>query len=171
MIKNIILILSLIVFLTSCDNNRVFDQYKSLPNQWPRDSVITFKVPNLDSLKTYNLFINIRNTDAYRYNNLYLVTAMNFPNGKVVQDTLEYEMAYPDGAWMGVGFTESKASKLWYKKGVRFKENGDYTFTIRQAMRRIGEKEGIENLQGITEVGLRIEEAPQVEITDKTAGK
>lgn len=159
MIKNAIFVLSFILILVSCDNNRVFDAYKSLPNQWSRDSVVTFRVQGLDSLGAYNLFINIRNTDSYPYSNLYLVTAMNFPNGKVIQDTLEYEMAYPGGNWMGVGFTESKASKLWYKQGVQFKENGEYTFHIRQAMRKIGEKEGIENLEGITEVGLRIEKA------------
>lgn len=167
MIKNIILLLSPFLFLVSCDNNRVFDQYKSLPNQWARDSVVTFTVQDLDTLKPYDLFINIRNTDLYRYSNLYLVAAMNFPNGKVIQDTLEYEMAYPDGEWMGVGFSESKASKLMYKKDVQFMEAGVYTFKIRQAMRKSGEKEGIENLKGITEVGLRIEKAQEKERTEK----
>src|SRR5699024_8200802 len=147
----------LILLVSSCDQNRVFDQYKSLPNQWDRDSVITFKVKDLDSLQAYDLFINIRNTNDYRYSNLYLITAINFPNGKVIKDTLEYKMAYPDGQWMGVGFTESKASKLWYKKEVYFDEKGTYSFNIRQAMRKLGEIEGIRKLDGITEVGLRIE--------------
>ncbi len=157
MIKQVVVILCLTLVFSGCDDRRVFDQYKSLPNSWNRDSVVRYKVQGLDSTAAYNLFINIRNTNQYQFSNLYLITDMSFPNGKVVKDTLEYEMAYPDGKWMGIGFTESKASKLWYKKAVQFKEPGAYTFQIRQAMRRNGEKKGIENLKGITEVGLRIE--------------
>lgn len=154
-----ILVFSLILALclTSCDKNRVFDEYKSLPEKWNRDSVVTFKVNGLDSVQPYNLFINLRNTNAYKYSNLYLITAMDFPNGKVVKDTLEYKMAHSDGEWMGVGIGETKASKLWYKEGVRFPEEGTYTFSIRQAMRQNGEEDGIENLKGITEVGFRVE--------------
>ncbi len=159
MTKTIGLCILMALCLTGCDKARVFDQYKNLPNQWNRDSVITFKVNGLDSLQTYNLFINLRNTDAYSFSNIYLVTRINFPHGKVIQDTLEYNMAYPDGKWMGVGIGDVKTSKLWFKKDVRFTEKGTYVFKIRQAMRRNGEKDGIKNLKGITEVGLRIEKA------------
>lgn len=147
--------------MVGCDHNRVFDSYKSLPNQWNKDSIVSFKVEDLDSLQDYNLFINLRNTNDYPYRNIYLVTRMSFPHGKVIEDTLEYQMAYPDGEWMGVGTGEAKASKLWYKKGVRFPEEGVYTFSIRQVMRENGERYGIKNLKGITEVGLRIEKPQQ----------
>jgi len=158
-----IFIVSLVIIccLSSCDKNRVFDDYKSLPNSWNRDSVISFKVSRLDTVQAYNLFINLRNTNAYKFSNIYLVTSMDFPSGKVIQDTLQYKMAHSDGEWMGVGYGDSKASKLWYKKNVRFSEEGTYTFKIRQAMRRNGEKNGIKNLKGITEVGFRIEKPNQ----------
>lgn len=148
-----------LICLIGCDKNRAFDQYKSLPDEWHKDSVLTFEVENLDSLQTYNLFINLRNSNAYEYNNIYLITKMNFPNGQVIKDTLEYDMAYPDGEWMGVGMNDSKTSKLWYKNGVRFAEEGTYTFNIEQAMRKNGEEKGIKKLKGITDVGLRVEKA------------
>lgn len=149
--------LLIFICLMSCDKNRVFDEYKSLPNEWNKDSIISFEVKEMDTIQKYDLFINIRNTNDFEYNNLFLITHINFPHGKVVQDTLEYQMSYPDGEWMGVGAGENKASKLWYKKGVRFEEEGTYTFKIRHAMRKNGERESIENLKGITEVGLRVE--------------
>jgi len=142
---------------TSCDKNRVYDNYKTLTGYWEKDSILTFEVNDMDSLQRYDLFINLRNTNDYEYSNIYLITEMSFPYGKVVEDTLEYEMAYPDGEWMGVGIGEVKTSKLWYKKGVRFNEPGTYEFKIRQAMRKNNHREGIEKLKGITEVGLRIE--------------
>ena len=145
------------LFLTSCDKNRVFDQYQSLPGEWHRDSVVSFKVPAPDTIRNYNLFINLRNNSDYRYSNLFLVTSLNFPNGKVLTDTLEYEMTTPSGEWLGTGFGELKENKLWYRENIRFTEAGEYEVNIQQAMRKNGETEGIESLDGVTEVGFRIE--------------
>lgn len=161
MARAFILLLLTAFCVTGCDDNAVFDHYQSLPNQWNKDSIVTFKVNDLDSLQSYNLFINISNTDDYSFSNLYLITQMIYPHGKVIQDTLEYEMAHPNGEWMGVGLGEAKWSKLWYKEQFQFSEQGTYTFKFRQAMRRIGEKDGLQIVKGITEVGLRIENTNQ----------
>lgn len=84
---------------------------------------------------------------------------MQFPNGKVISDTLEYEMTKPNGEWLGTGFGDVKENKLWYKENVKFYESGDYCVRIKQAMRKNGQVEGIEDLQGITDVGFRIEKS------------
>ena len=141
----------------SCDKSRVYDNYKSLPNQWARDSVVTFKMKAPDTINPYNLFINLRNNSDYKYSNLYLITEINFPNGKVISDTLQYEMAIPSGEWLGTGFGEVKENKLWYKENFRFSEAGEYAITLQQAMRKRDSVSGIKNLEGITEVGFRIE--------------
>ena len=143
--------------LSSCDKNRVYDRYESLPDQWHRDSVVSFKFEPRDTIQPYNLFINLRNTSDFNYSNLFLVTNMIFPNGKVISDTLEYRMAEPSGEWLGTGFGELKENKLWYKENVRFSEEGEYQINIQQAMRRSGETEPLQGLEGITEVGFRIE--------------
>lgn len=145
------------LLFTSCDPKRVYDEYKSLPNGWNKDSIITFNLKNVDSLKAYNLFINIRNNNQFKYSNLFLITQMQFPQGKVVTDTLEYEMAAPNGEWLGTGSGDEKENKLWYKQNVKFEESGIYQVKIQQAMRKSGSEEGIQNLRGITEVGFRIE--------------
>lgn len=151
-----IVVISSFIFW-SCDSKRVYDTYKSLPNQWNKDSIISFKVDKLDTISNYNLFINIRNNADYQYANLFLITEIQFPKGKVITDTLEYKMAKPDGSWLGTGFGDVKENKLWYKEGVRFTEPGSYQVSIRQAMRKNGSVEGIQNLKGITDVGFRIE--------------
>ncbi|MBW2961645.1 gliding motility lipoprotein GldH [Mesonia aestuariivivens] len=156
--KTLVYSLLFIFCLASCDSKREYDQYKSLPEKgWRKDDIVSFNVKDIDTINTYNLFINLRNNSKYNYNNIFLITEMNFPNGKVISDTLEYEMAYPNGDWMGLGFGEIKESKLWYKSGVQFPEKGTYQFTIRQAMRKNGKVDGISNLEGITDVGFRIE--------------
>ncbi len=143
--------------LTSCDKKRVYDEYKPVTGGWEKDSTLVFKLGKLDSLQNYNLFINVRNNKDYNYRNLFLITEMRFPQGKVITDTLEYEMAAPDGTWLGTGFGDVKESKLWYKENVSFTEPGEYRVAIKQAMRKNDQVDGIENLEGITHVGFRIE--------------
>ncbi|SDS40203.1 gliding motility lipoprotein GldH [Gramella sp. MAR_2010_147] len=149
------LILTIVLF-SSCDKNRVFDEYESIQG-WHKDSLVNFELKNIDSLKTYNLFINIRNNNDYQYSNLFLITEIKFPQGKVISDTLEYDMSKPNGEWLGTGFGDVKENKLWYKENVRFEESGRYEVSIQQAMRKNGEVNGIQELQGITDVGFRIE--------------
>lgn len=151
-------ILAFLFVLVSCDKSRVVDQYESLPGQsWQKDSVVSFTFNAPDTIRPYNLFINLRNNSDYRYSNLFLIANMNFPNGRVISDTLEYRMAEPTGEWLGTGFGEIKENKLWYKESIRFTEDGEYRIDLQQAMRKSGEPQGIEDLEGITEVGFRIE--------------
>lgn len=155
--KFLVCSLLLIVGLTSCDSKRAYDRYETIPGSWNKDSVVSFHVKMKDTLSPYNLFINLRNDNNYSYSNLFLITEIDFPHGKKVTDTLQYEMTKPDGTWLGVGMGEIKENKLWYKQHVRFSEKGTYTVSIRQAMRQNGSEKGIEKLAGITEVGFRIE--------------
>ncbi|MFD1062508.1 gliding motility lipoprotein GldH [Winogradskyella litorisediminis] len=144
----------------ACDSKSVFDEYRSLPNQWNKDSVVSFKVEAPDTLNNYNLFINLRNNNDFKYSNLYLITGLEYPNGKTFIDTLEYKMAAPNGELLGRGFTDLKENKLWYKghkTPFKFTEIGTYTFKVQHAMRKFGEVDGLDNLEGVTEVGFRVE--------------
>ena len=145
------------VCLMSCDKKRVFDEYKSIPIKWNKDSIITFKLQNIDSVQNYNLFINVRNNSDFAFSNLFLIAQIQFPQGKVITDTLEYQMATPNGQWLGTGFGSIKENKLWYKENFRFNEAGEFNVSIQQAMRKNRSEQGIENLEGITQVGFRIE--------------
>lgn len=163
--KPAFLLLFIVIFsgLFSCDSDRVFDEYEAIPGVWNKDSIVSFTIEDelLDSVQDYNLFINVRNNNEYNYSNLFLITEIQFPYGKVISDTLEYEIAAPDGAWLGTGFGDIKESKLWYKENVQFSEPGDYEVRIEQAMRKNDEIEGIKDLEGITHIGFRIEKSTQ----------
>jgi len=144
------------VLIIGCDEKRVFDEYQAVQG-WHKDSLVNFEIEELDSTQVYDLFINIRNNNQYAYSNLFLITKIHFPQGKVISDTLEYEMAKPSGEWLGDGFGDIKENKLWYKENVNFPEPGSYRVSIEQAMRTNGEVDGIEELEGITDIGFRIE--------------
>ena len=63
----------------------------------------------------------------------------------------------PNGELLGSGFSDVKENKLWYKERMIFEENGNYQVSIQQAMRENGKVKGVEYLQGITDIGFRIE--------------
>ena len=85
---------------------------------------------------------------------------LNYPNGKVTKDTLEYLMAKPSGELLGVGFTSIKEHKLLFKgldKSFVFSEEGTYKVHIQQSMRLLGKPNGIAILDGIIDVGFSVE--------------
>jgi gliding motility-associated lipoprotein GldH len=153
--------ISLLLFIVSCNTDTVVSETRALSEVWNKNSEVTFEIPKLDSLKKYNVFLNIRNSNEYKYSNLFLIVSMNFPHGKTITDTLEYKMANPDGSWLGEGIGSIKENKLWYKERVSFVEEGTYTITVAQAVRNNGDVDGVTNLEGITDVGFSIEEATQ----------
>ena len=156
--KRLILILGILVAFVSCDSNSVFDQYISLKkNSWLLTDSLDFKVTINDTISRNNVYINIRNNREYQFSNLYLITRFDFPNGKKIVDTLQYEMTDKNGKFLGKGISEIKHSKLMLKENIIFPISGQYSISIWQSMRRNGEINGINKLHGVTDVGLRIE--------------
>ena len=142
----------------SCSDNKiVYGDIQSVGEAWGKEEVMHFDIPEMDTLQSYNIYLNLRNNHHYPYNNIYLIVGLEYPNGKQEVDTLQYRMAYPNGEWMGEGIGSLKESLLWYKEDFRFLEEGSYKISIQQAVRKNGEVEGDAALKGITDVGFRIE--------------
>ena len=156
--RNFLVLLISINTLISCDTNHVLDDYETLPKVWKKGDSISFMFKSPDTLKTYNMFLNLRNNNTYEFSNLFLIVGLETPSNNKTIDTLEYQMTAPNGEWLGSGFSEIKENKLWYKDAIQFKESGDYTLTIEHAIRKNGNVNGVEQLKGITEIGYRLEE-------------
>ncbi len=147
----------ILVLLASCETKTVYSEYHQLSNGvWQVDDTIQFNFSELDTLKKYNVFLNVRNDNDFPYSNLFLITELDYPNGETVSDTLEYEMAMSDGKWLGKGLGSVKESKLWFRENIDFSSSGVYKFRVIHAMRQNGKVEGVSNLKGITDIGLEI---------------
>jgi gliding motility-associated lipoprotein GldH len=157
-IRHSIFLFAALLLFCSCDNKRVFDEYKEFDGTWNKDSIVSFEFEQQDTVKLYDMFINIRNNNDYPFSNLYLIVEMQQPGTNVTQvDTLEYQMAEADGTLLGEGMTDIKESKLWYKEKQRFPKPGKYKINIQQAVRESGQVPGVQELEGVMEVGFRIE--------------
>ena len=147
----------ILVLLASCETQTVYSEYHQLSNGvWQVDDTIQFNFSELDTLKKYNVFLNVRNDNDFPYSNLFLITELDYPNGETVSDTLEYEMAMSDGKWLGKGLGSVKESKLWFRENIDFSSSGVYKFRVIHDMRQNGKVEGVSNLKGITDIGLEI---------------
>jgi gliding motility-associated lipoprotein GldH len=156
-LKSSFLFILIAGLLISCDKKRVFDEYKSVGNAWNKKTIVSFDLPKLDTLKKYNLYVNLRANDEYKFNNLFVIVSLEQPNGLIKVDTLEYQMADVEGTLLGDGFSDLKESKLFYKENVHFNTSENNKVHIKQVVRQMGKVVGVEDLEGITEVGFRIE--------------
>ncbi|MCG6188734.1 gliding motility lipoprotein GldH [Maribellus maritimus] len=151
-IKHLFFLFGLLLFiLSACDKNKVFEEYKTIPEKvWNQDSLVHFSFPVTDTLQHHNLYLNIRNEVSYSYSNLWLFIEIVQPDGKSVKDTFEVTLADPSGKWLGEGFSGLKTLQAVYRRNVYFPVSGEYKINIQQGMRE-------ENLEGISDIGFRVE--------------
>ena len=139
------------MLIAACSDNYVYNGYVTMPHErWHADSLASFRVPVSDTIIFYNLFVNVRNTTDYPYQNLYLFINITAPNGASVRDTFECYLADDHGKWLGKGKGKLRDNRFIYRQNIRFSTEGDYTVPLQQAMR-------VEQLKGISEVGFRVE--------------
>lgn len=162
MIKKLYIVLLFLIVISSCQRNEnlVFTDYQKNPGYWHKDSVKQFHFSPKDTLGNYDLIVYLRADQSYPFSNLLLLTKMEFPSGRIIADTLEYAMAYPDGRMLGQGNT-LKEHRLLFKEDVKFFEKGEYQFSIQHAMRKAEEVKGVVKLDGIFDIGLEIERNSQ----------
>jgi gliding motility-associated lipoprotein GldH len=146
------------MFLLSCEQGLIYSEFQPISQGiWDKDDIKVFQISETDSISSFQMFVNVRNDNSFPYSNLFLITEFEYPNGETFIDTLEYEMALPNGQWLGKGYGSIKENKLWYKENIVFPVNGVYTLRIGHAMRRNGSVDGIIELPGITDIGVEIE--------------
>jgi len=140
-----------ILSLVSCDKNRVFETNIEMPSYiWNKDSVLIFHVDIIDTISSNNMYLNVRNTSQYAYQNLFVFLQTTSPAGLSLKDTLECYLADDRGKWLGDGWGDIYDNRFLYKRNVRFPVSGIYTFKLVQGMRA-------NELKYITDVGIRIE--------------
>lgn len=139
--------------MSACDSPPTFESYQEIKGEvWSVNDTVRANFTITDTIQTYHFYLNIRNSNAYDYSNLYVFVETNFPNGKKLTDTVECLLAYPDGRWIGSGFGGVHDNRIMYKYRKRFPLQGDYAVHITHAMRE-------EDLAGILDVGFRLEKA------------
>lgn len=139
-------------FLTACTRLDVFEKNMVIPkNQWPYSLQPAFDFIIKDTTASYNVYIVLRHTDAYRYNNIWLDVGTQSPGDSTRYQKFELQLGTDAKGWEGTGMDDIwELRKLITNGPVKFNKAGNYHFSVAQIMR--------ENpLPNIMNIGIRVE--------------
>lgn len=145
-----IILASLMMF--GCGKINLFEKQIKIPDQdWYYENVPQFTFQINDTVALYNIYVVIRHTDLYKYNNIWLNLGSQAPGDSMHFQKLNVRLAHDKSGWEGTAMDDIIEVRKNISPGpVSFKKPGQYTFSVSQVMR--------ENpLKYIMNVGIRIE--------------
>ena len=150
----ILLITSFFVF--ACESNIEYIQYNSIENQWDKDSIQNF-VFELADTKKYNTYINLRINKDYPFSNIFLITTLMDSLSVLSKDTLNFKIADKSGKFLGKKRVNIIENSLIHKERIELEKNKKYSVSVEHAMRIINKVSGLKRLDGVVDVGYKIE--------------
>lgn len=130
----------------------MFEKTVPIPSQaWFYDNKPSFTFHITDTSASYTIYIVLRHTDSYSYNNLWLIIGSQAPGDTMRSQNINLDLGNDTKGWEGTGMDDIFEVRKNITPGpVPFKKAGTYTFNISQIMR--------ENpLRHILNVGIRVE--------------
>ncbi|MBC7384482.1 MAG: gliding motility lipoprotein GldH [Bacteroidia bacterium] len=151
--RNLLIIVSwLLLSFQACDKTRVFDENKEIANeQWYYKNHLLFDVNIEDTSRLYNIYVNLRVSNDYKYCNLFMMVLQINPDKQLQKERKEFTLADENGRWLGKGLGDMYDYQIPVYKNTRFYEKGIYRFELEQNMRN-------DTLLYIKSAGIRIEE-------------
>lgn len=148
---SIIVLLYVVFCFQSCVEPPIFDENKDITeHNWNYKNPVSFDVNITDTTKYCNVFVNLRITGDYKYNNMFMWVTETMPDKTTEKQRLEFTLSDDLGKMLGKGLGDIYAYQLQYKPRIKFKQKGIYTFTLEQNMRD-------EVLAQVVSVGMRVE--------------
>lgn len=143
--------IGIISILNGCININMYERQATIPSQeWSYDFSPEFKFDIRDTTSRFLIYVSIRHTDQYQFNNIWLRVGSKAPGDTLKFQNLNLELASQD-SWDGRGMDDIyEVRKLISNGPVSFRKPGEYVFSISQIMR--------ENpLKYILNAGIRLE--------------
>ena len=149
--STLLVILFVAALFVACDSKREYEYNEIIENDtWNIKKAYKHQFEIKDSMQWYNMYLNVRNTNDYKYSNLFLYVTTTFPHGQKAKDTVECVLANTQGKWFGKGNGKYKDCRIIFKPKFRFSQVGTYHLQIEHGMRE-------QDVVGISEIGIRLE--------------
>lgn len=138
--------------LNSCTQIDLFEKNTTIPNyEWQQNFTAKGDFIIKDSGTLYSIYMVLRHTDAYKYNNIWLNIGLQPPGDTMRIQKVNLILGDDANGWHGAGMNDIwEVRELLNGAPRRFKQPGKYSFSISQIMRD-------NPLLNIMSVGLRIE--------------
>ena len=99
----------------------------------------------------YNIYIVLRHTDAYHFNNIYIRATVKEPGDpKGRTGDYDLQLATNDKGWIGTAMDDIYDARLLIQPKTRFRKSGTYHIIMEQLMRE-------DPLKNVLSAGLRVE--------------
>ena len=142
-----------LLFLICCNTNTESSYSVFEEDSWHADSIITLNNSVIDTITKQNLYLKIRHTTDFEYQNIFL-----FVDFQEKIDTIEVTLSEKNGKWLGSGFGDIKEVEYCFAKEVIFNSKKTSYVTVEQAM-RYGDQPVITNLKGIIALGINVKKS------------
>lgn len=140
-----------ILLFAACNSNVVFESTITMDNAtWNRTDVAVFPFTPRDTTTKYDVILKIKNNNEYAYSNLYMFSEIRFPNKQFTRDTIEFFLADAAGEWTGKRWLSTHTNTFNFKQGIQFPFNGEYIFSLEQAMRCSNKDCTLKGIEAIT---------------------
>jgi gliding motility-associated lipoprotein GldH len=145
------------LLLTSCSlSTDVFEKDVRIPGQEWESSFkpqIKFDLKEADTASLYDIFLVLRHSDAYYFNNIWIQGTVQEPGDSTAKsERYDLTLATNEKGWLGSGMDDIYEHRILIQPRTKFKRPGTYSFTIEQIMRQ-------DPLKHVLNVGVRVEKA------------
>jgi gliding motility-associated lipoprotein GldH len=151
-LKTVFLSLLTCILLASCVKSDAFEKNVGIPgHEWSSSFKPLVDVTITDTISSYTLYVVLRHTDAYRYNNIWINLYTQVPGEQLRKQRFDLRLATDDRGWLGSGMDDIFEHRIAIAP-IRFPKPGKYTFQLEQIMRD-------DPLPHIMNAGIRLERA------------
>lgn len=142
-------------YFYSCTNSFEYKKAVTIEKEiWSYQDSIQFDFAIQDTTKIYNLYLDIKHSTAYEYQNLYTLIKTVFPQGNRLKEQLSLELAGKGGVWNGKCNKQSCHLSIPIQQNAYFNQIGDYQIVLEQFMR-------MDNIAGIQQITFKLEDTGQ----------
>jgi gliding motility-associated lipoprotein GldH len=140
------------LLFTSCQTLDVFEKNVALPkHEWSNSFKPEISFEITDTISSYNIYVVLRHTDAYRYKNIWLNVYTQIPGDTTMNQRLDLLLATDDKGWLGSGMDDIYEHRIRItQQPQRLARKGLYKFRLEQIMRE-------DPLENVMNVGIRVE--------------
>ena len=145
------LLATTVLLAASCRQVAVFEKNTPIPDyKWPLSYAAKGSFQVTDTLSSYNIYIVLRHTDAYEFNNIWLNVGLQSPGDSLFFQKVDLSLGSDAAGWEGTGMNDIWEVRKPLALNKRFRKNGEYQFSIFHIMRQ-------DPLKWVMSAGLRVE--------------
>ena len=146
---NLFLIVACTLLIASCTTIDLYEKNVTIPGfRWKSSYKPEFTFSISDTTAPYQLFLVLRHTEKYTYNNIWINLYSQPPGDSVHKASFELQLATNE-KWLGTGMDDIYEQRIKLTD-PQYLKAGIYHFKVEQIMRE-------DPLENVMNVGIRVE--------------